>query len=71
MNEYQKQKGREYIAKLLVLTRGIHYPEAEDIVNETRWAIAEEFYGDGYYENPAECLQDFLGLSEEYLAIFR
>lgn len=61
---------REEIVTILMNRDGISRGEAEDIVNETGWQIADALDMGLGYDGVEEIMKDFLGLEMDYVMAF-
>lgn len=68
----EKARALGVLADFLSITEGLSIAEANDILQEIKWTIAD--VNDDTimteYQNAEEVLQDFIGLDKRYLWLF-
>lgn len=63
------ESAKELIVKILI-KRGMRRAEAEELVQETQYAINDVLAGESQYQSAEQVIDEFLGLPPTYKWVF-
>ena len=59
------EMAKDHIVQILI-KRGMHRAEAEELVQETQYAINDVLAGESQYDTPEQVIDEYLDLSPDY-----